>query len=63
MIADIDKMMAMSVDLYMPVDVTDGHRDFYVVPGGNLRARVRERHDEFMASVGGDRKGNVDMPI
>ncbi|MBQ0978114.1 hypothetical protein [Micromonospora sp. M61] len=58
MIADIDKMTAMSVDLYVLVDVTEGRRDFYVVPGDDLRAGVRERHDEFMASVGGVRPRN-----
>ncbi|WP_406070344.1 hypothetical protein [Micromonospora sp. NBC_01638] len=38
--------------------MTDGRRDFYVVPGDDLRAGVRERHDEFMASVGGVRPRN-----
>lgn len=58
MIADINKMTAMSSDLYVLVDVTDGRRDFYVVPGDDLRAGVRERHEEFMASVGGVRPRN-----
>ncbi|RAN94253.1 hypothetical protein [Micromonospora noduli] len=58
MIADIDRMTAMSVDVYVLVDVTEGRRDFYVVPGDDLRAGVRERHDEFMASVGGVRPRN-----
>lgn len=57
-VADIDKMTAMSVDLYVLVDVTDGCRDFYVVPGDELRGGVRERHDEFMTSVGGVRPRN-----
>ncbi|MCZ7422951.1 hypothetical protein O7605_25950 [Verrucosispora sp. WMMA2121] len=60
MIADIDKMTAMSVDLYVLVDVTDGRRDFYVVPGNDLRAGVRARHEGFMASVGGVRPRNPD---
>ncbi|SIM83688.1 hypothetical protein [Micromonospora cremea] len=60
MVADIDRMTAMSVDLYVLVDVTDGRRDFYVVPGDDLRAGVRQRHDEFMASVGGVRPRNPD---
>ncbi|NBE79599.1 hypothetical protein [Micromonospora rubida] len=55
MIADIDQMTAASIDLYVLVDVTDGRRDFYVVPGDELRSGVRERHDEIMASVGGIR--------
>ncbi|MEO3777289.1 hypothetical protein ABGB16_10645 [Micromonospora sp. B11E3] len=38
MIADIDKMTAMSTDLYVLVDVTDGRRAFYVVPGDDLRS-------------------------
>ncbi|MEV1017044.1 hypothetical protein AB0I95_05925 [Micromonospora sp. NPDC049751] len=58
MIADIDRMTAMSIDVYILVDVTEGRRDFYVVPGDDLRAGVRERHDEFMASVGGVRPRN-----
>ncbi|MEU8209391.1 hypothetical protein AB0B85_09340 [Micromonospora sp. NPDC049044] len=53
MIADIDKMTATPVGLYVLVDVTDGRRDFYVVPGDYLSAGVHERHEEFMASVGG----------
>ncbi|MEV0217680.1 hypothetical protein [Micromonospora sp. NPDC050695] len=58
MVADIDRMTAMSVDVYVLVDVTEGRRDFYVVPGDDLRAGVRERHDEFIASVGGVRPRN-----
>lgn len=58
MIADIEKMTAMSADFYILVDVTGGRRDFYVVPGDDLRAGVRQRHDEFMASVGGVRPRN-----
>lgn len=60
MIVDIDRMTAMSVDLNVLVDVTDRRRDFYVVPGDDLRAGVRERHDEFIASVGGVRSRNPD---
>jgi outer membrane usher protein FimD/PapC len=60
MIADIEKMTAMSTDFHVLVDVTDGRRDFYVVPGDDLRAGVRERHEEFMASVGGVRPRNPD---
>ncbi|MDG4839851.1 hypothetical protein O7631_25260 [Micromonospora sp. WMMD967] len=58
MVADIDRMTEMSIDLYVLVDVTDGRRDFYVVPGDELRAGVRERHEEFMASIGGVRPRN-----
>ncbi|QOC91761.1 hypothetical protein [Micromonospora craniellae] len=60
MIADIDKMTAMSSDFYVLVDVTAERRDFYVVPGDELRRGVRERHDEFMASVDGVRPRNPD---
>ncbi|CCH19431.1 Protein of unknown function [Micromonospora lupini str. Lupac 08] len=60
MVADIDRMTAMSTDLYVLVDVTDGRQDFYVVPGEDLRAGVCERHDDFMASVGGVRPRNPD---
>ncbi|WP_327038012.1 hypothetical protein [Micromonospora maris] len=60
MIADIDKMTAMSVGIYVLVDLTDGRRDFYVVPGDELRAGVRARHEGFMASVGGVRPRNPD---
>ncbi|MEV6373599.1 hypothetical protein [Micromonospora musae] len=60
MIADIDKVAAASVDLYVLVDVTDGRRDFYVVPGDDLRSGMRERHNEFMAGVGGVRPRSPD---
>ncbi|MFE9206821.1 hypothetical protein [Micromonospora sp. NPDC007230] len=60
MIADIDKTVEASVDLYVLVDVTEGRRDFYVVPGEDLRSGVRERHNEFMTSVGGVRPRNPD---
>ncbi|MFF4874943.1 hypothetical protein [Micromonospora sp. NPDC000668] len=58
MIADIDRMTAMSTDLYVLVDVTEGRRDFYVVPGDDLRGGMRDRHYELMASVGGVRPRN-----
>ncbi|MGC4861143.1 hypothetical protein ACLQ23_17980 [Micromonospora sp. DT41] len=38
MIADIDKMTAMSIQFYVLVDVTEGRRDFCVVPGDKLCA-------------------------
>ncbi|MFC7712270.1 hypothetical protein [Micromonospora lupini] len=38
--------------------MTDGRRNFYVVPGDDLHAGVRERRDEFMARVGGVRPRN-----
>ncbi|WP_139587647.1 hypothetical protein [Micromonospora orduensis] len=59
-IADIDRMTAMSVHVYVLANVTEGRRDFYVVPGDDLRAGGRKRHDEFMASVGGVRPRNAE---
>lgn len=35
-------------------------REFYVCPGDDLRAGVRQRHDDFVASQGGQRPRNPD---
>ncbi|MFI6226165.1 hypothetical protein ACIBCR_02460 [Micromonospora echinospora] len=56
----MSKMTAMSTEFYVLVDVTAGRRDFYVVPGDELRSGVRQRHEEFMASVSGVRPRNPD---
>ena len=60
MIADIDRITAMSSEFYVLVDVTADRREFYVVPGDELRRGVRERRDDFMASVDGVRPRNPD---
>ncbi|MBQ1059834.1 hypothetical protein AB0F90_06655 [Micromonospora chalcea] len=60
MIADVYKATAASIDFYVLVDVTDGRRNFYVVPGDDLRSGIDERHQEFMSRVGGVRPRNPD---
>ncbi|MEW2384315.1 hypothetical protein AB0873_19800 [Micromonospora sp. NPDC047707] len=60
MIADVYKATAASIDFYVLVDVTDGRRSFYVVPGDDLRSGIDERHQEFMSRVGGVRPRNPD---
>ena len=60
MIADVYKATAASIDSYILVDVTDGRRDFYVVPGDDLRSGIDERHQEFISRVGGVRPRNPD---
>ncbi|WP_205779539.1 hypothetical protein, partial [Micromonospora aurantiaca] len=49
-----------SIDFYVLVNVTDRPRDFYVVPGDDLRSGMDERHQEFMSRVGGVRPRNPD---
>ena len=58
MVADIDKMTASSTEFYILVDVTDGRRDFYVVPGDDLRRGMRARHQQFLTAAGGVRPRN-----
>ena len=60
MIDDINRATAAAIGFYILVDVTDGRRDFYVVPGDDLRSGVEERHHEFMLKVGGVRPRNPD---
>ena len=60
MIADVEKFANMTTETYVLVDVTGGKRDFYVVPGEELRHGVRQRHQEFMDKHGGTRPRNPD---
>src|SRR5438132_839393 len=57
-IEDVEKYLRGTVERAVLVDVTDGQREFYVVPGGDLRALVRQRHEAFMQRVGGTRPRN-----
>lgn len=59
-IDNIDKFTKKGVEIYVLVDVTDGRRDFYVVPGDELRRGVAERHAEFLAKHDGTRPRNPD---
>lgn len=54
-IADVDKYTSASIEHIVLVDVTDGLREFYICPGDALRAQVRKRHDDYVASKGGTR--------
>jgi hypothetical protein len=57
-IDDIDKYTSATVEHIILVDITDGRREFYVCPGDKLRAAVRQRHADFVASKGGVRPRN-----
>lgn len=57
-IDDVDKYTSATIALVVLVDVTDGLREFYICPGDKLRADVRKRHDDYVASRGGSRPRN-----
>ncbi|KUJ44786.1 hypothetical protein ADL17_16710 [Micromonospora maris] len=57
-IADVNRTVTASIGLYVLVDVTYGRRDFYVIPGDELRRDLAERYPEFMSIVGGERPHN-----
>ena len=59
-IDDVDKYTAGSVECFVLVDVTGDLRDFYICLGDQLRADVRKRYDDFVASNGGVRPRNPD---
>jgi hypothetical protein len=52
MIENVDKFTDSNTEAYVLVDLTGGKRDFYVVPGDDLRREVGERHQAFMSRVG-----------
>jgi hypothetical protein len=57
-IADVEHFTNTEHALFVLVDVTNAAAELYVVPGGDLRRGVRERHDAFVASFGGTRPRN-----
>ena len=59
-VENVEKYTSATIEYVILVDITDGRREFYVCPGHKLRADVRKRHDDFVASKGGARPRNPD---
>jgi hypothetical protein len=57
-IADVDRYVEGTIGTVILVDVSGAAPEYYIVPGDDLRALVRTRHEEFMARVGGRRPQN-----
>lgn len=54
-IQDVDRYTTASIEHVVLVNVTDGRREIYVVPGDWLRRDVRERHNAHLEAHGGSR--------
>jgi hypothetical protein len=59
-IENVEKYVSGTIGTVILVDISGDRPEFYVVPGDDLRALVRTRHEEFMARVGGRRPQNPD---
>jgi hypothetical protein len=57
-IADVDRYVEGTIGTVVLVDIGGAAPEYYIVPGDDLRALVRTRHEEFMARVGGRRPQN-----
>jgi len=56
----VAKYTAVTIGHIVLVDITGGHRDYYICPGDALRSDVHQRHEDMLSRNNGKRPRNPD---